>query len=205
MGLERTCAPFANYFSMVYYRGERIPADLEVIVPDHGEEQSVTQPFTQPIDRIVCINLDQRADRWQCVQLQLAHASWPFGSVERFSAIDGQKVPPPMWWRAGAGAWGCYQSHVAEMRRAIQDDVKSLLILEDDAVLSESFASHAQAFLAAVPRFHVDPQLGMLHKQFRVYAPDIWLIGPGSSGSDRVDVQRGERFWSLEPEMAVAR
>lgn len=215
-------------------------------------------------DRIVCINLDRRPDRWQGIQQQLADAGWPFGSVERFSAVDGRTVPPPRWWRAGAGAWGCHQSHVAVMQRAVQDGITSLLVLEDDAVLAEGFAHRAQEFLAAVPhdwdglmlggqhlnppemlscgivrvlngnrthayalrskyliaayqhlcdypdhakrpRFHVDHRLGMLHKQFRIYAPDTWLIGQGQSVSDIAEVQRGERFWSLEPGKAVAR
>lgn len=215
-------------------------------------------------DRIVCINLDRRTDRWQCFQEHLADADWPFGRVERFSAIDGHQVPTPKWWRAGAGAWGCHQSHVAVMQRAIQDGVGSLLILEDDIVLIDGFAERVGAFLSMLPqdwdglmlggqhleppeivapkrgdtpgllrvrngnrthayalrgqyltaacqhlceypdhakrpRQHVDHRLGMLHREFRVYAANPWLIGQSRSMSDIADAACPERFWPLEP------
>lgn len=58
-------------------------------------------------DRVVCINLDRRGDRWHRFQDNVASAGWPFVEIERFSAVDGHKVPSPGWWRAGGGAWGC--------------------------------------------------------------------------------------------------
>jgi len=221
-------------------------------------------------DRIVCINLDRRADRWQRLQEHFADMAWPFGCVDRFSAIDGHNVTPPKWWRAGAGAWGCHQSHVAVMERAIQDGISSLLILEDDALIVPRFAERLAAFLHIVPqdwdglmfggqhleppqiiaprrgetpgllrvrngnrthayalrepylsaacrhlcdfkghakrpRHHVDHRLGMLHRQFRVYAPNPWLIGQGQSASDIADAKCAERFWPLEPAREVSR
>ncbi len=220
-------------------------------------------------DRIICINLDRRTDRWQRFQEHLADSDWPLGCVERFSAIDGQRVEPPKWWRIGAGAWGCHQSHVAVMQRAIQDGVGSLLILEDDAFLVQGFAERLSAFLRIVPqdwdglmlggqhleppeiitpihgmtpgllrvrngnrthayalrgqyllaahqhlcdyadhakrpRFHVDHRLGMLHKQFRIYAPEPWLIGQAAGESDVATQQWTQRFWNLRPERSTA-
>ena len=220
-------------------------------------------------ERIICINLDRRAERWQRFQTHLADSDWPFGCVERFSAVDGHHMPPPKWWRAGTGAWGCHQSHVAVMQHAIEDGVGSLLILEDDAVVVEGFAERVAAFLHIVPqdwdglmlggqhleppeiitpchgmtpgllrvrngnrthayalrepylsaacrhlcdyqdhakrpRFHVDHRLGMLHKQFHIYAPEPWLIGQAAGDSDVATRQWTQRFWNLRPERSTA-
>lgn len=102
-------------------------------------------------DRVVCINLDRRPDRWQRFMENVASAGWPFTPVERISAVDAHKVPAPSWWLAGAGAWGCHQSHVRILQQAIQDGVQSLLILEDDAVLPQRFSSIVETFLRNVP------------------------------------------------------
>jgi len=220
-------------------------------------------------DRIICINLDRRADRWQRLQEHFADMAWPLGCVERFSAVDGHNVTPPKWWRAGAGAWGCHQSHVAVMQRAIQDGISSLLILEDDALIVPRFAEQFAAFLHIVPqdwdglmlggqhleppqiiaprrgeipgllrvrngnrthayalrgkyliaahqhlcdyqdhakrpRQHVDHRLGMLHKQFRIYAPEPWVIGQAAGSSDVATQQWSQRFWNLRPERSSA-
>lgn len=101
-------------------------------------------------EKVVCINLDRRADRWRRFQENVARSGWPFGEIERFNAIDGQSVPPPKWWRAGTGAWGCHQSHVRILEQAIQDGVESLLILEDDAVLAQRFPEVIESFLEKV-------------------------------------------------------
>jgi len=102
-------------------------------------------------DRVVCINLDRRPDRWARFRQQPALLDWPFAPVERFSAVDGDRVPPPSWWKAGAGAWGVHQSHVEILRRALQDGVQSILILEDDAVFGQPFAERVSRFLDSVP------------------------------------------------------
>jgi len=102
-------------------------------------------------DKVVCINLDRRADRWQRFQENVASAGWPFREIERFAAVDGHNVPAPGWWRAGGGAWGCHQSHVRILQQVIQDGAESVLILEDDAVLPQRFPEVIEEFLAKVP------------------------------------------------------
>jgi len=102
-------------------------------------------------DKVVCINLDRRADRWQRFQENVASAGWPFREIERFAAVDGHNVPAPGWWRAGGGAWGCHQSHVRILQQAIQGGAESVLILEDDAVLPQRFPEVVEEFLTKVP------------------------------------------------------
>lgn len=105
----------------------------------------------EPFDRVVCINLDRRPDRWARFQRNLEEAGWPFAPVARVRAVDGSRTPPPRWWRAGAAAWGCLQSHLRVLEEALLDGVGSVLILEDDAVFPAQFASAVRSFLELVP------------------------------------------------------
>ncbi len=101
-------------------------------------------------DRVCCINLPHRADRWTRFQAGLP-SDWPFAPVERVSAIDGKQVPAPRWWRPTAGAWGCYRSHVRVIEDALNEGLDSILILEDDALFEPDFAVKVRAFLNRVP------------------------------------------------------
>ena len=90
-------------------------------------------------DKIICINLDRRSDRWMEVQQQFKKAGI---SVERYSAIDGN----PMSWNhvrnkanpletediKFRGVAGCMASHVNIWKMAKEKGWKNVLIVEDD-------------------------------------------------------------------------
>lgn len=101
-------------------------------------------------DRVVCINLDRRADRWEQLQAELPQP-WPFAPVERFAAVDGKSCPCPSWWRAGGGAWGCYRSHLAIIEDCLNRGVESVLLLEDDALFNDDFLQDWQEAVQHVP------------------------------------------------------
>lgn len=104
------------------------------------------------VDRVVCISLDRRRDRWERFERNIRTTKWPFGPVLRFRAVDGPKLPQPVGWKEGGGTWGCLQSHRQVLERAIMDDVKCLMVLEDDAVFAEGFREKVFDFLKKVPR-----------------------------------------------------
>jgi hypothetical protein len=114
-------------------------------------------------DRVVVINLERRRDRLEGFQRRLAAIDWPFRTPERVRAVDGRRVKPPAWWRAGAPAWGCQQSHLRVLEDAQMDDVRALLVLEDDVVFAPTIRGEASRFLGAVPEDWDQLYLGGQH------------------------------------------
>lgn len=100
-------------------------------------------------ERVFCINLDRRPDKWNAFAERCPESLWP--SVRRFQAIDYNLCPAPVWWKAGGGAWGCYRSHHAIIERCLQERVESVLILEDDAVPADDFDERLSRYLEHLP------------------------------------------------------
>ena len=70
-------------------------------------------------DRICCINLDRRRDRWEQAKNQFDHAG--ITNYQRFSAIESEN-----------GWEGCRDSHLAIIREARDREFDRVLIFEDD-------------------------------------------------------------------------
>jgi hypothetical protein len=101
--------------------------------------------------RCYVINLDDDVERLAAFRARTAPVRWPFAEPQRWRAVPGKKAPHPDWWRAGGGAWGCLRSHLQIIEQSLVDEVPSVLILEDDAIPCDDFATKAEAFLANVP------------------------------------------------------
>jgi hypothetical protein len=116
-------------------------------------------------DRIICVNLDRRRDRWEAFLRRTRETIWPFGTPDRFSAIDGHLLPAPDRWPSGAGAWGCLQSHKSVLERAMLDGIYTILVFEDDAAFTSDFAGELEAFLRDVPSDWEGLMLGGQHME----------------------------------------
>jgi hypothetical protein len=114
------------------------------------------------IDRVVLINLKRRPDRLEGF-LEHFPEPWPFPVPQVFEAVDGwgQFLPPP-WRGSGAGAHGCWLSHLTVLRQAMEDQVEELLVLEDDARFVPHFAKRFREFERELP---LDWRLVMLGGQ----------------------------------------
>lgn len=90
-------------------------------------------------DKIYCINLDKRPDRWKAASEQFNK----YGiQVERVSAVDGEKSK--YFLNSGlnrgnlkCGQVGIIESNINILEEAQQKQYNSILIFEDDVVLSE--------------------------------------------------------------------
>lgn len=85
-------------------------------------------------DKVICINLAKRTDRWEEMQEQFKKHNL---TVMRFDAVDGN----PMEWKddhfkfkksSFSGAMGCLASHLNVYTLAKTNGWKNVLIIEDD-------------------------------------------------------------------------
>lgn len=90
-------------------------------------------------DKAYIINLPQRTDRKKTILQEVKKLGPdPHGKVELFPAI----APREAAGFPSRGARGCFQSHLAVIRHARKNNLKNVLILEDDLRISEYFAAN---------------------------------------------------------------
>jgi hypothetical protein len=117
--------------------------------------------LSDTFDRVVVINLARRPDRMERFWTLLG--DWPFQKPQRIEAVDGAAVGVPEGWDKGPGAWGCLLSHRAILESAIADNVRALLVLEDDAYPVKNFRELIGNFLQNVPNDWDGLMLGAEH------------------------------------------
>ena len=110
-----------------------------------------SDPHIELFQRVMLINLRRRPDRLASFFGQDEMKSWPFRAVDIHDACDGWAAPLPPGWNSGSGSYGCRNSHVAVLRKAIEDGIDSIFVLEDDAFLCPRFTERAASFLAILP------------------------------------------------------
>ena len=97
-------------------------------------------------DKIYCLNLDKRRDRWNKVKKEFRR----FGiSASRFSAIEGENMSHPdsdviksmsnQGLIENSNALGCLTSHIEMIKDAKAKGYNRILIFEDDILISEDF------------------------------------------------------------------
>lgn len=123
-------------------------------------------------DRTFVINLDRRQDRWRQFQKRFPD-DWPFASPERWPAIDGKDCDIPKWYRAGAGAWGCLQTHLAIWWKLVDSTWDAVLVLEDDAVFSRNAIETIRQTLGLIPDDWDQIYFGGQHLDTNGRAPEV--------------------------------
>ncbi len=99
-------------------------------------------------DRILCINLDRRVDRWtKCLEEFEKHDL----DVLRIQAVDGKDIP-----KAGkirGPEIGCILSHKAALQMIVRNGWGKVLILEDDIEFIEDLNNRFEIAIAHVPKW----------------------------------------------------
>jgi GR25 family glycosyltransferase involved in LPS biosynthesis len=131
-------------------------------------------------ERIYCLNLDRRTDRWDhaCNEFKKINTN-----VERFSAIDGllleyndNNVTLP--------ELGCMMSHLNIIKQCKNDNVSNVLIFEDDIKFKDNFISVFGETIDHIPTWdmlyfggrqiinptQIDTNIYKLHKCYTTHA-----------------------------------
>ena len=111
-------------------------------------------------DRVVCINLDEREDRWARVQQTVAPLLDGV-QLERFSAIKPDLAHAPVH----NGRAGCLLSHRRVIEQAYRDGLDSVLVFEDDLGFDPQFETKIKPTLESLQKKQWDLfYLGMTPK-----------------------------------------
>lgn len=101
-------------------------------------------------ERICILNLPYKPERRERLTRHLAEQGFE-KNITWVRSYSGDKMPPPAWWNAGNGAWGCLLSHARVLAEAIADGIENVLILEDDVVFQPDAGSLLKGFMKQVP------------------------------------------------------
>lgn len=107
-------------------------------------------------DQIYCINLAHRNDKWQQFSYYAQQAKI---NVERFEAVDGRTITVPISWKNNVfpeykdnlGALGCLESHLALLKIAREQNLRNVLIFEDDVSFTKNFHKNLEKSLLELP------------------------------------------------------
>ena len=102
------------------------------------------------IDKIYCINLDSRKDRWKEFISQSEIKL--LGRIDRFSGRQYKNINPYIIYRSKLkpGEIGCLMSHLTILEQSVYDKSSNILVLEDDAVFAEGAVKKIKEYLSIV-------------------------------------------------------
>lgn len=102
-------------------------------------------------DKVYCINLKRRPDRWEKVQAEFA--KFGFDEVDRYEAIDGKEFD---WSNVKhnpsllVGELGLIETNINIIKDAIENGYKSVLIFEDDVYFTDEI-NKLEEYMDALP------------------------------------------------------
>jgi Glycosyltransferase family 25 (LPS biosynthesis protein) len=158
------------------------PARIKSGSPIKQNANRNLKSLTYYFDQVWIINLKRREDRLDRFWQGINKSQWPFRRPQVFSAIEGDKVGVPKFWQTGGGSYGCMRSHLVLLERAIQDDIGSILVLEDDAVFMNTFGKDVTDFLTKVPDDWQCLMLGGQHVNSKPFPVVPGIVRAGAGG-----------------------
>lgn len=112
------------------------------------------------INKIYCINLERRPDRWALAEAQFAKYGL---QVERFSAVEGSDFARQT--NCTPENNGCTVSHYTLIDRAQILGLDVIMVFEDDVQLADDFLNRLETCLSALPPEWDLLYLGGSHKE----------------------------------------
>ena len=98
-------------------------------------------------DKIYCINLDRREDRWDETLVELN--KWGLSDyISRYSAIDGNTLNNDT--TINNGELGILNTHINIISEAKENNYKNILILEDDIEFTEEI-KNLDEYMSLIP------------------------------------------------------
>lgn len=133
-------------------------------------------------ERVILISLSKRQDRRELFfdALKKTGVNW---NVEIFDAIDGLKTGTPELFRGiGAGAFGCWLSHLEILLRAANEGWNNYLVFEDDAIFLYGFCEKLERSLEELPEDWDQFYLGFQPINLEIAKPTVvsdhvWRVG----------------------------
>lgn len=100
-------------------------------------------------DKIYCINLEHRHDRWENCEKQFNKFNI---TVEKFNAVNGKEETPNGVGKLMPGEVGVIRSNFNVIKDAKEKGYKSIVIFEDDVELCENFNEKFMNYYDMVPK-----------------------------------------------------
>jgi GR25 family glycosyltransferase involved in LPS biosynthesis len=113
-------------------------------------------------EKIYCINLSERTDRWNHVTNEFNKIGC---SVERVEAVDGKRLPI-VSNQINPGEVGAYLSHMNLLKYIIDNNIQTALIFEDDVIFCDDFNTKFKLFYNQLPE---DKTLVYVSGNYSVY------------------------------------
>ena len=99
-------------------------------------------------DRVYCINLDCRPDKWE--EAQKEFDKWGLTGIERYSGLVGGDLDVTPEKDMLPGEIGISMTHVEIIKQAKADGLNNIMIMEDDVYFSEDILRIGE-FISQVP------------------------------------------------------
>jgi GR25 family glycosyltransferase involved in LPS biosynthesis len=106
--------------------------------------------LTNFFDKIYCVNLDRRKERWEeCINQFL---KWDIKEVQRISAVDGNDIDITQYnTKLKPGELGLVLTNIEIIKEAKKQNLSSILILEDDIIFTDEI-KNISAYFDLLPK-----------------------------------------------------
>lgn len=104
----------------------------------------INMKLTDFFDKTYCINLERRTDRWE--ESINEFKKYNLNNIERYNAVDGNNLTKDQIGVIGASKTALIMSNISIIETAIEENLNSILILEDDIEFTNELNNISEYF-----------------------------------------------------------